>query len=168
MPKRFVTLALVSTFILASGACDLLAPKLDKGKLETLVRGILERESIKIDSIDCPDAQPVNKGHTFECLAVCVGTEVHFAMEVIDDEGTVMATPRSHTVVVKSVEKEIADDLRALGHSIASVDCHGEVWVSVPGAIATCDIVDETGAKYLWTAEFEDDRGRHTHKIEPV
>jgi hypothetical protein len=93
---------------------------------------------------------------------------VHFNIEVIDDQGTVMAKPRDHTIKVDSVENEIAEDLRLLGHSVASIDCHGEVWVSVPGAIATCDIVDEAGAKYLWTTEFTDGNGRHTHKIEAV
>jgi hypothetical protein len=167
MRKPLAAFALAGALVTTSG-CDLLQPKLDKGKLEALVRSLLEREQIKIDSISCPADQPVTKGHTFECLAVCVGVEVHFSMEVIDDQGTVMAKPRSHTVVVKSVENEIAEDLRKLGHSVQSVDCHGEVWVSVPGAIATCDIVDEAGAKYLWTAEFTDDRGTHNHKIEPV
>ena len=167
MLKHLVTAALVGTIVSTTG-CDLLKPKLDQGKLEGLVRSLLEREQIKIDSLSCPSDQPADKGHTFECLAVCQGIEVHFKMEVIDDSGTVMATPRSHTVVVKSVESEIADDLRKLGHSVQSIDCHGEVWVSVPGAVATCDILDEAGAKYLWTAEFSDDRGTHTHKIEPV
>jgi hypothetical protein len=168
MLKRLATITLMAALVSTTGACDLLQPKIDKSLAEGLIRSILEKEKIKIDSIVCPADQPATKGHTFECLAVCVGTEVHFAMEVLDDKGTVTASPRSHTLVVKSVEGEIAEDLRALGHTVQSIDCHGEVWVSVPGAIATCDIVDSDGAKYLWTAEFQDDRGGHRHKIEPV
>jgi hypothetical protein len=168
MLKHLATITLLGAFVSTTGACDLLQPKIDKSKAEALIRSVLEREKIKIDSIECPADQPLTKGHKFECVAVCVGTEVHFSMEVLDDDGNVMASPRSHTVAVKSVAEEIAADLRGLGHQVKSVDCHGEVWVSVPGAIATCDIVDEQGTKYLWTAEFLDDRGKHTHKIEPV
>jgi hypothetical protein len=169
MLEKFATLTVLGAFVFTAGACDLLQPKIDNTKAEALVRSILEKEQIKIDSVQCPADQPATKGHKFECVATCaVGTEVHFSLEVMDDSGTVLAQPRSHTVAVKSVEQEIADDLAKLGHTVQSIDCHGEVWVSVPGAIATCDIVDEAGTKYVWTAEFKDDKGGHTHKIEPA
>jgi hypothetical protein len=166
MLHRLLSLTVLGAVVSMAGACDLLQPKIDKSKAEGLVRSILEKEKIKIDSVECPADQPATKGHKFECVATCVGTEVHFSLEVLDDQGTVLAQPRSHTVATKSVEQEIAADLAKLGHQVKSVDCHGEVWVSVPGAVATCDIVDEEGTKYVWTAEFKDDKGAHTHKIE--
>ncbi len=147
--------------------CDLLTPKIDKGLAEGLIKSILDREGLTAESITCPAGQTAEQGNKFECTATIQATEVHFAMEVIDDKGTVFATPRDHTLVVKTVEPEIAADLEARGHSVGSIDCHGEVWVALQGATVTCDVTDEAGAAYLWTATFTDDKGGHEHSIAP-
>lgn len=88
-------------------------------------------------------------------------------MKFLDDKGTVVATPRDHTFVVAKVEPEIATDLKAKGHSVGKIDCHGDVWVAVKGAKVTCDVTDEAGAECLWSAEFTDEHGTHSHSIAP-
>lgn len=167
MSKVRALLPVVVSFGLVSslGGCDLLKMKIDKSKAEGLVGGILTKEQITASSVTCPDDQPATKGHTFECTAKVGEVEVHFRLEVLDDEGTVMATPRDHTLVVADVEDEIKADLQAKGHEVKTIDCHGDVWVAVKGAVATCDLTDEAGTAYLWTATFTDDEGGHTHVV---
>jgi Fe-S cluster biogenesis protein NfuA len=148
------------------GACDVsFNSGIDKTKAEALVKSLLTKENITPTSVTCPEKQENKKGVKFECTAVANGTDVHFSMEVIDDEGSVMATPRDHTLVVASVEPEIKADLQAKGHQVAKIDCHGDVWVAVKGATVTCDLVDETGKEYLWSATFTDDKGTHEHSV---
>lgn len=159
------------SLVLALGVvagCDfVIGNKIDKSKAEALVKSLLTKENITPDSVTCPEGQETKKGATFECTAVANGTEVHFRMEILDEEGTVMATPRDHTLVVKSVEPEIEADLEAKGHKVAKIDCHGDVWVAIKGAKVTCDLVDEAGKEYLWTATFTDDKGTHEHSVQP-
>ena len=158
---------LLSVSLIALPACDALMPKIDADLAAGLVESILTKEGLKAKSVTCPDNQKAEKGNVFECTADVDGTEVHFSMEVIDDKGTVYATPKDHTLVVERVEPEIAADLKAKGHSVGKVDCHGDVWVAVKGAKVTCDVTDEAGAEYLWTATFTDDNGGHEHSIAP-
>ena len=35
------------------------------------------------------------------------------------------------------------------------------------GATVTCDVTDEAGAAYLWTAKFTDNEGGHEHSLAP-
>jgi hypothetical protein len=147
-------------------ACDLFN-KVDADKAEQLIQTILDKESIKAEKITCPDGQSSKKGTSFECTAVVSGAEVHFTVEMVDDAGTALASPRDHTFPVAKLEPEIADNIRELGHTVAKLDCHGELWVAVKGAVVTCDVTDEAGAQYLWTAEFTDNEGGHSHKLEP-
>lgn len=167
MPKVSAVLPIVVCCGVLVGlvACDLLKMKIDKAKDEGLVGGILSKEQISATSVTCPDDQPATKGHSFECTAKVGEVDVHFRMEVLDDEGTVMATPRGHTLVVADVEDEIKADLQAKGRDVKTIDCHGDVWVAVKGAVATCDLTDEAGTAYLWTATFTDDTGNHTHVV---
>lgn len=58
-------------------------------------------------------------------------------------------------------------DLEAKWHRVAKIDCHGEVWVAIKGATVTCDLVDEAGKEYLWSATFTDDKGAHEHSVKP-
>ena len=166
--RRRVSL-LLSSLLVLSGAlgCDALTPKIDPDLAAGLVESLLEKEGLKAESVSCPDNQKVEEGNKFECTATVEGVEVHFAMEVIDTKGTVFATPRDHTVVVAKVEPEIAADLKTKGHSVASIDCHGDVWVAIEGAVVTCDVTDEAGAAYLWTATFTDNEGGHEHTLAP-
>ena len=157
-----LSISLVSLF-----ACDALMPKIDADLAAGLVRSILEKEGVKAQSVTCPDNQKAEKGNVFECVADVDGVEVRFSMEVIDAKGTVYATPRDHTLVVERVEPEIAADLQAKGHGVAKVDCHGDVWVAVKGATVSCDVTDEAGTAYVWTATFTDDQGGHEHSIAP-
>ncbi len=152
--------------LMGLGACDL-TPKIDKSKAEALVKAVLTKESLAPTSVTCPENEKNEKGHTFECTAVANEVEVHFKMEVLDDQGTVMATPRDHTMVVSSIVPELKADLEATGHQLKSLDCHGEVWVAIKGATVTCDLVDEAGKAYLWTATFTGDKGEHTHTVAP-
>ena len=148
-------------------ACDLLTPKIDADLAAGLVESVLTNEGLTVSSVTCPDGQKAEKDNVFECTATVDGTEVHFEMKVLDSKGTVIATPRDHTLVVAKVEPEIATDLKATGHDVAKVDCHGDVWVAIKGAKVSCDVTDEAGAEYLWTAEFTDDDGTHSHSIAP-
>lgn len=157
----------LSLSLLALPGCDALMPKIDPDLAAGLVTSILEKEGLKADSVTCPDNQKVEKGNVFECTAKVGDSEVHFSMEVMDDKGTVYATPRDHTVVVEKVEPEIAADLKSKGHTVGKVDCHGDVWVAVKGAKVTCDVTDEAGTEYLWTATFTDDEGAHEHTLAP-
>lgn len=152
---------------LALAGCDLLMPKIDGTLAEGLVQSILEKEGLTPDSVECPDNQKAEKGNKFTCTAKVGGVDVHFDMEVIDAKGTVYATPSDHTVVVEKFEPEIAEDLKARGHAVKEVDCHGEVWVAVKGATVKCDVTDEAGTAYEWTATFIDDKGGHRHSIAP-
>jgi hypothetical protein len=152
--------------LLGLGACDVsFGNQIDKSKAEALVKSLLTKENITPTSVTCPDKQENKKGLKFECTAVASGTEVHFTMEIIDDSGTVIATPRDHTLVVSAVEPEIKADLQAKGHQVAKIDCHGDVWVVITGATVSCDLVDETGKEYVWTAKFTDDKGAHEHSV---
>ena len=163
--RRIAPLLLVSSVSLLG--CELLGPKIDADLAAGLVQSILEKEGVKAESVKCPDNQKAEKGNVFECTADVAGTEVHFSMEVIDEKGTVYATPREHTVVVDKIEPEIAEDLKAKGHKVAKIDCHGEVWVTTKDSEVTCDVTDEAGADYLWTAKFTDDEGAHEHRLTP-
>ncbi|MCR9161029.1 MAG: DUF4333 domain-containing protein [Nannocystaceae bacterium] len=157
---------LVSVSLFALPACDLLTPKIDADLAGGLVESILTKEGLEPTSVSCPDNQKAEKGNVFECTADVKGVEVHFSMEVMDDKGTVYATPRDHTLVVERVEPEIAADLEAQGHSVGKVDCHGDVWVAIKGAEVSCDVTDEAGTEYLWTATFTDDDGGHEHSLQ--
>lgn len=148
-------------------ACELLETKIDPDLAGGLVESLLTSEGLKVGSVDCPKGIKAKADTTFECTAKVDETEVHFDMKVIDDKGTVVATPRDHTLVVKKVEPEIAADLKAKGHDVDKIDCHGDVWVAVKGAKVSCDVTDEAGAEYLWSAEFTDDDGTHSHSIAP-
>jgi len=168
MHSRRLALRIVVTALALQGlgACDVVFnSKIDKTKAEALVKSLLTQENITPTSVTCPDDQENKKGVTFECIAVANGTEVHFGMEVIDDAGSVMAKPRDHTLVVASVEPEIKADLQGKGHQVATIDCHGNVWVAIKGATVTCDLVDEAGNAYLWSATFTDDKGTHEHSV---
>ncbi len=158
---------LLSVSLVALPACDALMPKIDPDLAAGLVGQILEKEGLTAKSIKCPDNQKVEKGNVFECVADVEGTEVKFSMEVLDSKGTVYATPKDHTLVVEKIEPEIAADLEAKGHKIGKIDCHGDVWVAIEGAVATCDVTDEAGTEYIWTAEFIDDKGGHKHTLAP-
>jgi hypothetical protein len=127
----------------------------------------LTKENLEPESVTCPADQEAVKGTKFECVAKINGIEVHFAMEVLDENGTVHASPRDHTLVVSKVEPEIKADLLAKGHDVQSIDCHGDVWVAITGATVSCDVTDEAGTAYLWSATFTDDDGRHNHTIVP-
>jgi len=162
---RWSVTALVLPSIVLSTGCDVFKPKIDPDLAGGLIESILKKEGLKADSVDCPDGQPATEGHTFECTATVADVEVHFTMEVLDDKGTVYATPSDHTLVVEKVEPEIESDLKAQGHSVGTVDCHGDVWVAIEGAEVTCDVTDEAGAAYLWTATFTDDDGNHEHSL---
>ena len=155
-------LALVGLF-----GCDLLEPKIDQKLAEGLVESIITKEGLKPSAVTCPANQSAKKGHKFECTATIDGTDVHFALEVLDDNGTVSAEPRDHTLVVSKVEPEIKSDLLAAGHDVKSIDCHGDVWVAVKGATVSCDVTDEAGTAYLWSATFTGDSGEHEHSIAP-
>lgn len=157
-----LALALVGLF-----GCDLLTPKIDQKLAEGLIESILAKENVKASKISCPADQKAVKGTKFECTATVEGVDVHFSMEVLDDNGTVSAAPRDHTLVVAKVEPEIKADLQAAGHDVKSLDCHGDVWVAIKGVSVTCDVTDEAGAAYLWTATFTDDQGGHSHSIAP-
>ncbi|MGH1344566.1 MAG: DUF4333 domain-containing protein [Nannocystales bacterium] len=148
-------------------ACELLTRKIDPDLAGGLVESLLTSEGLTVSSVDCPDGVKAEKDTTFECTATVDGTDVHFDMKVIDDKGTVVATPRDHTLVVKKVEPEIAADLKAKGHEVSKIDCHGDVWVAVKGAKVSCDVFDEADVEYLWSAEFTDDDGTHSHSIAP-
>jgi hypothetical protein len=157
-----LALALVGLF-----GCDLLSPKIDQKLAEGLIESILTKEGVKAEKISCPADQKATKGNVFECTATVGGVDVHFSMEVLDDNGTVSAEPRDHTLVVSKIEPEIKGDLQTNGHDVASIDCHGDVWVAIKGASVSCDVVDEAGTAYLWTATFTDDKGGHSHSIAP-
>lgn len=159
--------ALLASSLVGLFGCELLSPKIDADLAAGLVESMLTKEGVKADSVTCPDNQKAEKGNVFECTATVQGVEVHFSMEVIDTKGTVYATPRDHTLVVSNIEPEIAADLQSKGHSVASIDCHGEVWVAIEGASVTCDVTDEAGAAYLWTATFTDNEGGHEHVLAP-
>jgi hypothetical protein len=159
--------ALIAISLVGLFGCDLLKPKIDQKFAEGLVESIFTREGVKPDSISCPGDQINQMGTKFECTATVNGTEVHFDLEVEDDQGTVRATPRDHTLVVSKVEPEIKSDLLAAGHEVKSIDCHGDVWVAIKGVSVTCDVTDERGTAYLWTATFTDDEGGHEHSIAP-
>ncbi|MBV1860379.1 MAG: DUF4333 domain-containing protein [Nannocystaceae bacterium] len=148
-------------------ACDLLTTKIDPDLAAGLVESVLTNEGLTVSSVSCPEGVKAEKDAAFECTATVDGTEVHFAMKILDGKGTVTATPRDHTLVVKKVEPEIAADLKAKGHDVSKIDCHGDVWVAVQGAKVSCDVTDEAGVEYLWTAEFTDDDGTHNHSIAP-
>ena len=158
---------LLITASLSCFGCDLLTPKIDADLAAGLVESLLTKEGVTAQSVECPKGQKAEKGNVFECTAKVNDVDVHFKMEVLDNKGNVMATPRDHTLVVKKIEPEIAADLQAKGHSVASIDCHGEVWVAIKDATVTCDVTDEGGAAYLWTAKFTDNEGAHEHKLEP-
>lgn len=166
--RRFVLdIGLAALVLFGLGACEILKPKIDRSKAEGLVKALLTKEKIEPTSVTCPDDQPIEKGHVFECTAVANAVEVHFTLEQLDDQGTVVATPRDHTLVVASVEPELKADLEAAGHKVASIDCHGDVWVAVKGATVSCDLTDEAGKPYVWSATFTDDKGGHTHSVAP-
>ncbi len=148
-------------------ACDLLTTKIDPDLAGGLVKSILTNEGLTVSSVTCPSGQKAEKDNVFECTATVDGTEVHFDMKVLDSKGTVVATPRDHTLVVAKLEPEIAADLKAKGHDVEKIDCHGDVWVAIKGAKASCDVTDEAGGEYLWTAEFTDDEGTHNHSLAP-
>ena len=164
---RHPHLLLVGLSFVGLLGCDLLTPTIDADLAAGLVESILTSEGIKPSAVVCPEKQKAEKGHKFECTATCEGVEVHFSMEVLDDKGTVVASPRDHTLVVSQTEPEIAEDLQARGHEVESIDCHGDVWVAVKGAEVTCDVTDEAGVVYLWSATFTDDEGSHEHSIAP-
>jgi hypothetical protein len=147
--------------------CDMLQPKIDAKLAEQLVSSLLEKEGLKPDSVSCPSNQLVEKGNKFGCKAKVGDVEVDFQLEVLDDKGNVYAAPTNHTLVVSKIEPEIASDLKERGHSVDKVDCHGDVWVAIKGAKVSCDVTDEAGAAYVWTAEFLDDEGKHSHSIKP-
>lgn len=162
--RRFTTLPVLALPLLALLGCD---PQIDQGLAEGLIESMLKKEGVSAESITCPKGEKAVQGNKFECTAKFGEVEVHFTMEVIDDKGTVYATPRDHTLVVEQVEPEIAEDLKGQGHEVASIDCHGDVWVAIKDATVSCDVTDEAGKAYLWTATFTDDEGTHEHKIEP-
>lgn len=164
MRRLAPVLALACTTLFGCDALNTIDPVQAQG----LVESLLKKEGVTATSVTCPSGQKLEKGNKFECTADVNGIEVHFSLEVIDDKGTVFATPRDHTLVVEKVEPEIAADLKAKGHEVKEVDCHGDVWVAVKDAVVKCDVTDEAGAKYVWTATFTDNDGGHTHKIEPA
>jgi hypothetical protein len=166
-PSFVLPIGAVALVCFGLGACEILQPKIDKTKAEGLVKTILTNEKIEPTSVTCPADEPIKKGHVFECTALAGEVEIHFKVEQLDDEGTVVATPRDHTLVVSSVESEIKSDLQAAGHQVKSIDCHGDVWVAVKGATVTCDLTDEADKAYLWTATFTDGEGGHSHKVTP-
>jgi hypothetical protein len=159
--------ALILVSLVGLFGCDLLKPKIDQKLAEGLVESIITREGLTPSKVSCPPNQLAVKDVEFECTATVNGTDVHFALKVLDDVGTVEASPRDHTLIVSKIEPEIAADLLAAGHEVKTVDCHGDVWVAIKGATVTCDVTDERGTAYLWTATFTDDEGGHEHSIAP-
>ncbi len=165
--SSLVLSSLVAALVMVAG-CDLLQPKVDKKLAEDLVGSIFKDEGLKVDSVECPANQPMKKGHKFECVAKAHGVDVHFEVEVMDESsGTVKASARDHTLVVSDVEPLIKADLESNGHQVSKIDCHGEIWVAVKGAVGSCDITDEANAVYVWTATFTDDEGNFSHEIKP-
>ena len=69
--RGLLTLAVAALATVALAACG----DIDSGKVEDSIRSGLEKEldqqggNITLESVDCPDGQQSETGHTFECTA---------------------------------------------------------------------------------------------------
>lgn len=61
----------------------------DSTQMESGVKGVLSNQYqvANVESVDCPDDQPVEAGHSFECTATIGGQAKKVQIKVVDDEG---------------------------------------------------------------------------------
>lgn len=160
------TIVLTAALVLVP-ACDFLKPKISQDKLESALTSWLEGHDLEAKEIHCPDDQPAEKGHTFECTCQVHGAEIPVSVQVLDESGTVQWEPKYLTLKKDSVEVEIAKSELLKGHDV-KIDCHDPVWVSIPDSEWKCEVTDNSDSKqYVATVKFNDGKGNHDLNLDP-
>jgi hypothetical protein len=155
---------MTAVFGLAAG-CDFNFGGISRAKLEKALTSWLENHDLKADSVTCPDGEPADVGHQFECTCKVHGADIPVSVTVTDAEGTVSWEPKFLTLPRAAVEAEIAGHPNLAGHDV-KIDCHDPVWVSIPDSEWTCDIIDD-GVPHVATIKFTDGQGKHSMHVVP-
>jgi hypothetical protein len=116
------------------------APKSDGAKsdntksVEKAVSGalasFLEKETIKspVESINCPNVDPVTAGKVIDCEATIKEGKFPVAVTFKDDAGQLNVAPK-RLIPLSKVEEAIKGNIKQTSNAEATVDCGGSVWV---------------------------------------
>jgi hypothetical protein len=146
------------------------AQSLDTDKLETVIKdGLTERLaalSLTVQSVDCPDRVPMQKGKSFECKASFQGGGVlPVQVDQKDDAGNVVYKLKQKIVAASKVEKSIADMLAAKSQIKAAVNCGSRVHPSIPKTTFQCVATDTKGDVAVFDVTITDDQGHVSWKL---
>lgn len=165
---RRLPIAALPLLLLPLAACDFLTPKVSAEKLEAELTKWLADQGLTATAASCPDNQKLEKGNRLECTCTVDGVEIPVAVEVIDpSDGTVKWEPKYTTVKKDQLEGSIRSLPELDGHDVA-IDCHKQVFVSVPDSAVECDLTDNsTNEAFVVNLTFSDDKGSYNLDVVP-
>ncbi len=148
------------------------APKSDGAKsdntksVEKAVSGalasFLEKETIKspVESINCPNVDPVKAGKVIDCEATIKEGKFPVAVTFKDDAGQINVAPKG-LIPLSKVEEAIKGNIKQTSNAEATVDCGGSVWViQKVGESFTCKAASPDGKSLNVKITVKDETGK--------
>jgi hypothetical protein len=164
-PRVFAALSLALLLALPLG-CELLQPKVSSDMLEAELIKWLAGQGLTASEATCPDNQKLEKGNVLECTCKVDGVEIPVRVEVTDPlEGTVEWEPKYTTVKKAQLEESIRELPDLTGKDIV-IDCHKQVFVSIPNSKVECDLTNnDSGEAFVAELEFSDGAGNYALQL---
>jgi hypothetical protein len=154
----------IAPILLLVAACQ---TKVSAETLEAELVTWFADQGLTASEATCPDKQKLEGGNEFECTVIVDGVEIPVRVEVTNPSaGMVAWRPKYKTFTREHVENSIRALPEFAGRELV-LDCHANVFVSVPNTTITCDVSDSSNAQtQVATLEFTDAEGSGTWQVE--
>lgn len=140
--------ALLVVCVLVGVACSRQADQIDTKKVEDQIRTTLTKtyDDDRVTDVTCPDDVKLAQGVNFDCTAKVDGEPVRFAVEQVDDQGTVDFALTEAVVDVGTLQARIEDQYDKDAGRAVSATC-GETTVLVVkfNEAINCTVEDDAG-----------------------
>jgi len=132
---------------------------LDMTNVETLVKAMMTERAGVEPTVDCPDREPVAKGHRFDCRIGFGDLAGVATVEQMDDQTSIAIESVTGVLVSRKLEALLITKVAAQVEGPVQVDCGPRVRRSTPGDTFRCHATYGAAGRLAIEITVKDDRG---------